>query len=75
LSRWDLVFNLVFALHRLEAQTIKPTAVQRVEGTKLRIALNTLASSLDLPIPPDIRTQEAPLDALLRWGGPRGRIW
>jgi len=66
--RWDLTFELVFALLRLEVLTAKPTAVQRVEGTKIRIALNTLASSLDLSNPPEIRDREAPLDALLRWG-------
>ncbi len=66
--RWDLAFELVFALLRLEALTTRPTAVQRVEGTKLRMALNDLASSLDLPLPPQIRDREAPLDALLRWG-------
>jgi hypothetical protein len=66
--RWDLAFELAFALLQLEALTAKPTAVQRVEGTKLRITLNTLASSLDLSNPPEIRDREAPLDALLRWG-------
>jgi len=66
--RLDLAFELLFSLLRLEALAAKPTAVQRVEGTKLRIALNTLASSLDLSNPPEIRDQNAPLDALLRWG-------
>ncbi len=65
--RWDRAFELIFALLRLEALAAKPTAVQRVEGTKNRIALNILASSLDLPPPPEIRDREAPLDALLRW--------
>ena len=66
--RWDLAFELIFSLLRLEALTTKPTPVQRVEGTKLRIALKALASSLDRPNPPEIRNQEAPLDALMRWG-------
>jgi len=66
--RWDLAFELVFALLRLEDLTAKPTAIQRVEGTKLRIALNALASSLDRPSPPEFRNQKAPLDVLMRWG-------
>ncbi len=66
--RWDIAFELVFALFRLEALATKPTAVQRVEGTKARIALVTLVSGLDLPAPPAIRNQDAPLDALIRWG-------
>jgi hypothetical protein len=66
--RWDLAFELIFALLRIEALTTKPTAVQRVEGTKIRIVMNTLASSLDLSNPPEIRDRESPLDAILRWG-------
>jgi len=66
--RWDLAFELVFDLLRLEDLATKPTAVQRVQGTKLQIALNSLASSLDLSNPPEVRDREAPLDALLRWG-------
>ena len=66
--RWDLAFELIFSLLRLQTLTTKPTPVQRVEGTKLRISLTTLASSLDRPNPPEIRNQEAPLEALMRWG-------
>jgi hypothetical protein len=69
--RWDLVFDLSFALLRLVSHASKPIAVQRVEATKARAELDTLGVSLDLLRSPDVRGSEAPVALLLSWGEAR----
>jgi len=66
--RWDLVFELAFALLQLEQLSAKPAAVQRVEGTKARAGLDALATALDLTSPPSVRGSMAPVQSLLQWG-------